>query len=72
MTDRFHSLTVVLDVNVRDDDAESIINAIRMVKHVQSVTPHVADPTSHMAEERARRELGDKLWKVLYPEKGDS
>lgn len=28
MTDRFHSLTVVLEGNIREDDAESLINAI--------------------------------------------
>jgi len=28
MTDRYYALTVLLDEDIRDDDAEAIINAI--------------------------------------------
>jgi hypothetical protein len=34
MTDRYNSLTVVLDRDIREDDAEHILNAIRMIKGV--------------------------------------
>ena len=67
MTDAYHSLTVVLDHDIRDDDAESILTAIRMIKGVLSVRPKVADMDSHMAEERARRDFGLKLWEIIYP-----
>lgn len=67
MTDRFHSLTVVLEKDIRSDDAEGLIQAIRHMRGVLSVTGRVSDPDSHMAEERARRELGQKLWEILYP-----
>ncbi len=67
MTDRYHSLTVVLEKDFRDDDAESILNAIEMIKGVLSVKPHISDCDSNMAEDRARRELGQKLWEILYP-----
>lgn len=69
MADRIHSLTVVLDRDYRDDDAESIVSAIEMIKGVLSVSGHVSDFDSHMAEERARRELGEKIWGILYPAK---
>ena len=68
MTDRFNSLTVVLDRDIREDDAEALLNAIRQLRGVLSVTGNVSDVGSHIAEERVRRELGDKLWEVLYPE----
>ena len=42
MTDRFHSLTVVLEREIRDDDAEPIIAAIKMIKGVAEVTGEVA------------------------------
>ena len=69
MTDRLHSLTVVFERNIRADDAEPILAAIRMIRGVQSVTGQVADEASHMAEERARRELGEKLLDVIYPDR---
>ncbi len=69
MTDRYHSLTVILEKDMRDDDAERMIEAIQMIKGVLDVKPVISDPTSWMAEERARRELGEKLWNVLYPKK---
>ena len=67
MTNRYHSLTVALDRDIRDDDAEPILMAIRMIKGVLSVKPKVADMDSNMAEDRARIDLGQKLWDVIYP-----
>jgi len=67
MTDRIHSVTVVLDRNIRVDDAEHILNAIRMIKHVISAEGNVADLDSHMAESRARTDLHEKLFEVIYP-----
>jgi len=67
MTDRIHSLTVVLEKDMRDDDCESLISAIRMLRNVLSVEPHVTDFGDHTARERARCELGEKLWEVLHP-----
>jgi len=69
MTDRYHSLTVVLDRDIRDDDAEPILMAIRMIKGVLSVKPKVADIDSNMAEDRARRNLEQKLFDVIYPKR---
>ncbi len=69
MTDRFSTLTVVLKKNIRDDDAEPIINAIKMIKNVLSVKSNVSNHAEYMAEERVRRELGEKLWEVIYPKK---
>ncbi len=66
MTDRIHSLTVVLSQNTRDDDAQLLIDAILMLRGVQNVSTHVADPTSFMAEIRAKHELGQKILDVLY------
>lgn len=67
MTDRFHSLTVVLESNVRKDDAASLISAIEHLRGVLSVSGNVADTASWMAEERAKRELGQKILAVVYP-----
>lgn len=65
MTDRYHTLTVVLEHDTRTDDAEELIAAISMMRGVLKVDGIVANPTSHMAHERARREFKDKIWAVL-------
>lgn len=65
MTDRFNALTIVLDRDIRSDDAQSVIDAIKMVRGVQSVTPNIADMTDHIAYVRARGEIAAKLFEVL-------
>ena len=65
MTDRIKGLTVLLEPDKRDDDAEYIINAIRMIKGVVSVKSHIADTDHHLAVETARRELTTRLRDVL-------
>jgi hypothetical protein len=67
MTDRYHALTVVLDREIRNDDAKRIIEAIEMVRGVLSVEPHVADHISRAAERKAVEALRDKLRDVLWP-----
>lgn len=65
MTDRYSALTVVLSEDIREDDAQAIINAICMIKHVLSVTPHVTDMADHIAEMRTRREYQNKIFEIL-------
>lgn len=67
MTDRLKGVVVTFKKDIREDDAEAIINAIRMVKHVLTVKPLISGYEQGMAEDRVRTELGDKLWKILYP-----
>lgn len=67
MTDRYYSLTVVLEKDYRDDDAESILNAIKMIKGVLDVKGNISDPSTWMAEERARRDLGKRLLDIVFP-----
>jgi hypothetical protein len=65
MTDRYDALTVILDHDIRADDADGIISAIGMVRGVQQVLPHVMDANTAIAENRARHELTRKLWEAL-------
>ncbi len=67
MTDRFNTLTIVLGESIREDDAEALISAIKQLRGVLSVAGNVSDPVEYMAQERVRRELGTKLWEVIYP-----
>lgn len=53
---------------MRDDDTEPLITAIKQMRGVLDVTPHVADVKTATAEARVRRELGEKIVKIIYPD----
>lgn len=67
MTDRIHSLTVVLEKDIREDSCGQFISAIMMFRNVLSVCPNVSDAGSYMAEARAKADIARKLFKVVYP-----
>lgn len=64
MSDRYHALTVFLEEPLRDDDAELLIKAIRMLRGVMSVEPHITNVDA-WARETAKQELRRQLWDVL-------
>ena len=65
MTDRIHSLTVVLDEDIRDDDIQGLISALSHFRHVIDVQTNVTDPISLMAEARARNQLTERILAAL-------
>jgi hypothetical protein len=65
MTDRYNALTVVLDHDIREDDAEPLINAIRCMKGVIKVKGNVADPDDYIARSQVKHELQMKLFELL-------
>ena len=65
MTDRYNTLTVVLERDIREDDAECLLSAVRQLKGVLSVKGNVADTDSYLAEERVRYETRRKLIKLI-------
>lgn len=65
MTDRYNSLTVALNRDIRDDDADVIINAIRMIKGVVDVTGNVVDHDSYTAEIRTREKVVSQLQEII-------
>lgn len=67
MTDRFKGCWVAFEKDIRTDDVEPLIEAIRQLRGVLAVETSVADSGDWMNRERIRRELGEKLWAVLYP-----
>ena len=70
MTDRINGLTVVLTHDIRDDDSQCIIDAIQMIKGVLSVKANISDHfDDHIAYERVKRELTDKMWEIIHPKK---
>lgn len=67
MTTRYSGFVVTLTDDIREDDAEAIVTALRMVKGVASVEPVVASSETwkQVAEARARTEVRALLLKAL-------
>ena len=68
MSDRYNYLTVALERDLKDEDAQDLIKAIECLRGVLKVEPNVANSGDWLAETRVRRELVDKLWNVLVKE----
>lgn len=67
MTDRYFAVTVLFEKDIREDDLEHYLNAIRMIRGVQKVEPHVSDPELWAAKERARYKLEQELRNAIWP-----
>ena len=65
MTDRFGALHVVLEKDIREDDAEGLMDALRCFRGVLSVSGEVADINLHIATERVQQEVETRIIKAL-------
>ncbi len=65
MTDRLKGFIVHLDHDMREDDAEHVLAAIRMIKCVATVKPITVGYEDDMNRDRARWELQKQLREVL-------
>lgn len=65
MTDRLKGVIVTFEQDIREDDAEQIINAIRMIKGVLDVVPSIADHNDVMNRIRIQHELEKRIYKAL-------
>jgi hypothetical protein len=61
MTDRIRQITVTLDRDYRDDDAEAALTAIRMIRGVADASPIALGNGSDQARWTVRIELRQKL-----------
>lgn len=66
MTDRIHSMTVVFEKPIREDDAEVYKSAFSLMKGVIEVEKNVADASSYAATAQARWNLIEKLRGILF------
>lgn len=65
MTDHISGFIVVLDRDYREDDVERILDAIRMIRGVTSVVPHVSEVADMIAQERATTEVWGKVLRAM-------
>jgi hypothetical protein len=69
MSDRTVVLTVVLDRVYRVDDAQYVMDAIKMIRGVASVETNVANIETYAAYARARLDIEQRLWAALKDDK---
>lgn len=67
MTDRVHALTVVLGEDMREDDVQALIDAIRMMRNVIDVRAHVTDVMMHSVHARVRAETLHRIIDLFKP-----
>jgi hypothetical protein len=70
VTDRHSGYVVTLAEDIREDDAEAVINALRMVRGVISVEPVIADIQSVIAESRRDVEWREALLAMMRRMRG--
>lgn len=65
MTDRLKGCWVAFEVDIKEDDAENLLNVIKSIKGVPDVTPSVSDSDDWMNRARIKDELIRKLYNLL-------
>ena len=65
MTERLKGVYVAFEKDIREDDAEYITNAIRMIKGVTSVNGIIANVEDEMNRERIRLEFKRRMYEAL-------
>jgi len=65
MTDRINALVVVLEKDIRDDDIECLINAIKCFRNVLSIKKNVRDSSDYVHESRLKNKMINALYKII-------
>ncbi len=65
MTDRINSFTVVLEKDIRDDDAEKIEQAILQIRGIISVKPKVTNSSDMVAYMRIKHVWQKKIYALF-------
>lgn len=65
MSDMVKGFTVVLKKDMREEDAEQIMQAIKLMKGVADVKPEITQGGDILHQMRAKSEVKDKLIKFI-------
>lgn len=65
MTDRVKGFTVTLDHDIRIDDVQPLLEAIKLMRGVAHVEPSLVTMEDHMNRQVIKMELAEKLYKAL-------
>jgi hypothetical protein len=65
VTDRLKGVVVTFDESIREDDAETLIQAIYQLRNVLTVRPIVDNFEDQMNRDRVKNEFRSKLFAIL-------
>lgn len=65
MTDRLNGVTITFEKDIRDDDAEAILNAMRMIRGVAHVEPNIVTSEDWMAQMQVKTDIRTKLYDFI-------
>jgi hypothetical protein len=65
MTTRLNGLVVAFENDIREDDAQSIIDAILMIKGVASVTANTVQQDDYILRSRIKAEIEKALYEAF-------
>lgn len=65
MTDRVNHLVVALEQDIRTDDVEFIVNAIRALRYVAGVEMGIVDGNSYAERMRFKNEMRERLYSLI-------
>ncbi len=65
MTDRIKGFTVALSQDLRDDDCQPIVDAINMIRGVESVTPLVTSSDDWLARQNVKAQIREHIIKLV-------
>ncbi|PFI53869.1 hypothetical protein COM08_15230 [Bacillus wiedmannii] len=65
MGNRVNGLIVSLDSDIREEDVEVILNAIKMIKGVQDVGVNIVEHKDWLNRTKIRQQLQSKVYKAI-------
>lgn len=65
MTDRVKGFVVTLEKDIRIDDVEPLMQAIRFMRGVANVEPSISNTDDAINQSRIKSELREKMWHFI-------
>lgn len=72
MTDRIKGVWVAFDRDIRTDDVEPLLEALKCFRGVSSVTTSTVHADDWMNRDRIRNELSARLYEVLHSKRTET
>jgi uncharacterized protein (DUF885 family) len=70
VSEKVSGFVVVLDSDLKYEDAQATISALKRIRGVVSADPILTNVSQQIAQIRAERVIEEKLWRALH-EPGD-
>ena len=65
MSDRIKGLWVAFDKEIKDEDVEPLVDAIKMLKHVENVTTRKVQADDWMIRNKIKAEIREKILELF-------